>query len=60
MGKVAMAYKYQSCPLSFKTKIKSLGRKLSELLALEENHPSHPHPHPQVPVLECSEVALKI
>ena len=25
MGKVAIAYRYESCPLSFKTKIKSLG-----------------------------------
>ena len=29
-----MAYKYESCPLSFKTKIKSLGWKLSELLLI--------------------------
>ena len=53
MAKVAIVYKYEFCPLSFKTKIKSLGWKLSELLALEEN-PSHPSHHPQVPVLECS------
>ena len=54
MAKVAIVYKYESCPLSFKIKIKSLGQKLSELLALEEN----PHPnHPQVPVLECSSLS---
>ena len=53
MAKVAIVYKYEFCPLSFKTKIKYLDWKLSELLALEEN-PSHPSHHPQVPVLECS------
>ena len=57
MVKVTIVYKYEICPLSFKTKIKSLGWKLSELLALEENHPSHHHP--RVHVLECSWVALK-
>ena len=52
MAKVAIVYKYEFCPLSFKTKIKSLGWKLSELLALEENPHHHPpsstliHPHP--------------
>ena len=63
MGKVATVYKYESCPLSFKTLIKSVGWKLSELLALEENphpHTHHHHHHPQVPVFECSWVALKI
>ena len=48
MGKVAMVYKYESCPLPIKTKIKFLGWKLNEISALEEI-PSPP-PHPQVPV----------
>ena len=47
MAKVAIVYKYEFCPLSFKTKIKSLGWKLSELLALEEN--PHPLASPRIP-----------
>ena len=51
--------KYESYPLSIKTKIKFLGWKFSELQGLEQNPSHNPHHQPLVSVLECSGVALE-